>query len=181
MNQLHTNKELTKILITGISCAGKTTLKERIETRYPNIVTVDLETQKKFPVCENTRVVILVGGYNIKENSHHVDKILFISPPPTKYVHNWCRRGIQTIKKAYRSKEKREMFNARNIRATSKYIFGIIFKSKKEENNCVQHIHNNLSTKATIVHSVDQGLTSIDKWLKDILEFEYSSSTVKQL
>ncbi len=66
-----------RILITGIGCIGKSSLRERIATEFPNqVITVDMDYTKEIPSDKN-KIVIVESVHGLEENRQQFDKYLY--------------------------------------------------------------------------------------------------------
>lgn len=81
-----------KILITGIGCIGKSSLRERLALDFPdNVISVDMDYDKKIP-SNKDKVVIVEHVHGLKENPQIFDKILYLLPP-RRHPILWLRRA----------------------------------------------------------------------------------------
>lgn len=81
-----------KILITGIGCIGKSSLRERIALDFPdNVISVDMDYNKKIPSDRN-KAVIVESVHGLEENPQTFDKILYLLHPRWHAV-LWLRRA----------------------------------------------------------------------------------------
>jgi len=57
-----------KILITGIGCVGKSSLRERLALDFPdNVISVDMDYNREIP-SEGDKVVIVEFVHGLEEN-----------------------------------------------------------------------------------------------------------------
>ena len=83
---------MMKILIAGIGCIGKNSLRERLALDFPdNVISVDMDYNKEIPSDED-KVVIVESVHGLKENPHIFDKILYLLPPRWHFI-LWLKRA----------------------------------------------------------------------------------------
>ena len=81
-----------KILITGIGCIGKSSLRERFALDFPDkVISVDMDYDKKIP-SNKDKVVIVESVHGLEENPQFFDKILYLLPP-RRHPILWLRRA----------------------------------------------------------------------------------------
>ncbi len=81
-----------KILITGIGCIGKSSLRERIASEFPDkVISVDMDYTNEIP-SDRDKVVIVESVHGLEENPHSYDKILYLMPPRW-HLFFWLRRA----------------------------------------------------------------------------------------
>lgn len=81
-----------KILITGIGCIRKSSLREELALTFPdNINSVDMDYTPKIP-SDNDKIVVVGSIHGLKENPQMFDKILNLLPPRWHSL-LWFKRG----------------------------------------------------------------------------------------
>ena len=81
-----------KILITGIGCIGKSSLRERLALDFPDsVISVDMDYDRDIP-SESDKVVIVESVHGLEENPQMFDEILYLLPP-RRHPILWLRRA----------------------------------------------------------------------------------------
>ena len=69
------------ILITGIGCIGKSSLREKIFSDFPEqVISVDMDYDKEIPRVSN-KIVIVESVHGLVDNPQRYDKILYLQSP----------------------------------------------------------------------------------------------------
>jgi len=163
-----------KILITGIGCIGKSSLRERIALDFPdNVISVDMDYNKKIPSDRN-KAVIVESVHGLEENPQTFDKILYLLPPrwhPFLWLRRtwaWFSTGIVDLS-APRGKRKR--FAIINIPIILKILMRNIFMSKKWVKTDLNQIQEKLRSKTHITSSSNEGYRTIKSWIINHMNF----------
>ena len=83
-----------KVLITGIGCIGKSTLREKLDSEFPDkVISVDMEYDKQIPSDEG-KVVIVESVHGLEDNPQMFDKILYLLPPRGIIFYGLKERGL---------------------------------------------------------------------------------------
>lgn len=157
-----------KILITGIGCIGKSTLRERIATDYSDfVISVDMDYDKKIPSDEN-KVIIIESVHGLEEDPLIFDRILYLLPPRL-HLFIWLRRawawfstGIVDLSAP---KGKRKRFAISNIPIILNILMRNIFRSRSWIREDLCQIQEGLKGKSHIASSVNEGYRMIKSWI----------------
>jgi len=122
-----------KILITGIGCIGKSSLREKLALDFPdNVITVDMDYSRQIP-SDKDKVVIVESVHGPEENPQMFDKILYLLPP-RRHPILWLKRGwawfSTGIVDLSAPKGKRKRFAIFNIPIILKILMRNIFMSR---------------------------------------------------
>jgi len=168
-----------KILITGIGCIGKRSLREKLALAFPNkVITVDMDYAKEVPV-EANKVVIVESVHGLEANPQNFDKILYLLPP-RHHVFLWFRRawawfstGIVDLSAP---KGKRKRFALSNIPIILKIVHRNILNRRKWIKTDIELIKKDFFDKAFIAKSSEQGYRVIKSWVKYYTEISIIES-----
>jgi len=157
-----------KILITGIGCIGKSSLREKITSVFPEkIVSVDMDYENKIPHIKN-KIVVVESVHGLEEKPQMFDKILYLLPPQGHLIF-WLRRawiwfatGVVDLSEP---KGRRKKFSISNIPIIMKILGRNILMSKKWIKSDLYHIEEKLKDKTHIASSVDEGYRILKSWI----------------
>jgi hypothetical protein len=159
-----------KILITGIGCIGKSTLREKITSAFPEkVVSVDMDYENKIPQIKN-KIVVVESVHGLEEKPQMFDKILYLLPPEAHLIF-WLRRawiwfetGVVDLSKP---KGKRKKFSISNIPIITKILGRNILISKKWVKSDLYYIEEKLKDKTHIALSIDEGYRMLTTWISN--------------
>ena len=162
-----------KILITGIGCIGKSSLREKLASTFPNkVITVDMDYDKEVPI-EADKVVIVESVHGLETNPQNFDKILYLLPP-RHHVFLWFRRawawfstGIVDLSAP---KGKRKRFALSNIPIILKIVHRNILNRKKWTKADIELIQKECFNRTVFVRSVERGFRIIENWIKIFMD-----------
>lgn len=161
-----------KILITGIGCIGKSTLREKLESEFPDkVIPVDMDYDKQIPSDEG-KVVIVESVHGLEDNPRMFDKILYLLPPrghPVlwfKRAWAWFSTGIVDLSAP---KGKRKKFSLYNIPIILKIIVRNIFGRTRWIGEDLNKIQKGLEARTNIASSVNVGYGIIKSWITDYI------------
>lgn len=157
-----------KILITGIGCIGKSSLRERLALDFrDNVISVDMDYNREIP-SESDKVVIVESVHGLEENPMMFDKILYLLPPRW-HILLWLRRawawfstGIVDLSAP---KGKRKRFAISNIPVILKILMRNIFWRRSWIRADLNQIQEELKDKTYITSSVNEGYVMIKSWI----------------
>lgn len=157
-----------KILITGIGCIGKSSLREQLASEFPkNVITVDMDYNKKIPSDDN-KMVIVESVHGLEESPQMFDKILYLLPPRWHVIF-WLRRawtwfstGIVDLSAP---KGKRKRFAISNIPIILKILMRNIIMRKKWIEADINKIQGELNDRTDIASSINEGNRTIKSWI----------------
>lgn len=169
-----------KILITGIGCIGKSSLREKLASTFPNNVTsIDMDYNKEIPP-NSDKVVIIESVHGLEQNPQMFDKILYLLPP-SKHILLWFRRawawfstGIVDLSAP---KGKRKKFAITNISIVLEILIRNIFMSKRWIREDVSYIQAELKDKTYITSSSDEGYRIMKSWIINYMNFNDTYKT----
>jgi len=157
-----------KILITGIGCIGKSSLRERLTLSFPDdVISVDMDYTSKIP-SDKDKVVIVESVHGLEENPQMFDKILYLLPPrwhPFLWLKRgwaWFSTGVVDLSEP---KGKRKKFAISNIPLILKILMRNIFMINKWIRGDIRYIQAVLKDKTFITSSVDEGYRMIKFWI----------------
>ena len=157
-----------KILITGIGCIGKSSLRERLALEFrDNVITVDMDYNREVP-SESDKVVIVESVHGLEENPQMFDRILYLLPPRwhiilwLKRAWAWFSMGIVDLSAP---KGKRKRFAISNIPIILKILMRNIFMSRRWIRADLNQIQEELKDKTYITSSVNEGYVMINSWI----------------
>lgn len=157
-----------KILITGIGCIGKSSLRERIAAEFHDkVVTVDMDYTSDIP-SENDKVIIVESVHGLEENPQSYDKILYLLPPRwhailwLRRVWAWFSTGIVDLSDP---KGVRKQYAIFNIPIILKILSRNIFFSKRWTRSDLIQLQEQLKSKAQITSSYNEGYKVIKSWI----------------
>lgn len=157
-----------KILITGIGCIGKSSLRERLAIEFHDkVITVDMDYTNEIP-SNNDKVVIVESVHGLEDNPQMYDKILYLLPPRW-HILLWLRRawawfstGIVDLSDP---KGKRKRYALSNIPLIMKILTRNILFSKKWTRSDLIQLQEPLRFKAQITSSYNEGYKVIKSWI----------------
>jgi len=157
-----------KILITGIGCIGKSSLREKISSDFPEkVISVDMDFENEIPDIKN-KIAVVESVHGLEENPQMFDKILYLLPPQGHLLF-WLRRGwiwyATGIVDISEPKGRKKKFYLLNIPIIMKILFRNIFMRKKWVNDDLYHIKEQLKNKTYIASSVDEGYKKLKSWI----------------
>ena len=157
-----------KVLITGIGCIGKSTLREKLDSEFPDkLISVDMDYDKHIPSDEG-KVVIVESVHGLEDNPRMFDKILYLLPPPGhpvlwfKRAWAWFSTGIVDLSAP---KGKRKKFSLFNIPIILKIIVRNIFGRTGWIREDLNKIQKGLEARTNIASSVNVGYGIIKSWI----------------
>ena len=158
-----------KILITGIGCIGKSSLREKLALAFPNkVISVDMDYNKTIPF-EPDKVVIVENVHGLEENSQDFDKILYLLPPP-RHIFLWFSRAWAWFSTGTvdlsAPKGKRKRFALTNIPIILKIIHRNILYRKKWIKADIELIQKECLCKTVFARSVEKGFRVIESWVE---------------
>lgn len=158
-----------RILITGIGCIGKSSLRERLSLDFPdNVITVDMDYDNEIPL-DTDKVVIVESVHGLEHNPEMFDKILYLLPPQ-KHIFLWLRRawawfstGIVDLS-APKGIKKR--FALSNIPIIFQILMRNIMWRKRWIKTDIDLLQRVLYEKNCIAPSIDYGYRAVKLWIK---------------
>ena len=157
-----------KILITGIGCIGKSSLRETLALDFPdNVISVDMDYNREIP-SEEDKVVIVESVHGLEENPQIFDKILYLLPP-RRHLILWLRRAwawfATGIVDLSAPKGKRKPFAISNIPIILKILMRNIFVRRRWIRTDLTKIGEELRSKTHIASSTNEGYRMIKSWI----------------
>lgn len=169
-----------KILITGIGCIGKSSLREKIASDFPDqVISVDMDYDKEIPSVRN-KIVIVESVHGLEENPQMFDKILYLLPP-RRHPILWSRRawawfstGIVDLSAP---KGNRKRFAIFNIPIILKILMRNIFMSRRWIRADLNKIQEELKGETHITSFVSEGYRIIKCWIINYMNFNDTCKT----
>ena len=157
-----------KILITGVGCVGKSFLREKIATNFPDhVIAIDMDYEKEIPKVKD-KVLLIESVHGLEDDSINYDKILYMQYP---YNHSlmwfkrawiWFATGIVNLSIP---KEKAKKYSVFNIPIIIKILFrNLLFRNKWVDDD-LKLIQRKFSDKAKVASSIDKGYKFISSWI----------------
>lgn len=171
-----------KILITGIGCIGKSSLREKLALTFPdNVISVDMDYTNKIP-SDKDKVVIVESVHGLEENPLMFDKILYLLPPQwhpilwLKRAWAWFSTGIVDLSAP---KGKRKQFAISNIPIILKILMRNIFGRRSWIRADLKQIQDELSGKTKISYSDNEGYRIAKSWIINYMNFNDLHKTLE--
>jgi len=157
-----------KILITGIGCIGKSSLRERVVSEFPDkVISVDMDYDKHIPY-DKGKIVIVESVHGLENNPEIFDRILYLLPPRWHII-LWLRRGwvwfASGIVDFSEPKGKRKRFAVSNIPIILKIILRNIYGRRRWIREDLCKLQKGLEERTNITSSVDDGYRIIKSWV----------------
>lgn len=158
------------LLITGIGCIGKSSLREKIALEFPDpVISVDMDYEKEIPSVKD-KIVIVESVHGLEENTEMFDKILYLLPPRWHTV-IWLRRGWEWFSTGVvdlpAPKGKRKPFAISNIPIILKILMRNILMKKRWVRADLRQIEGELKDKTYIISSVNEGYVLAKTWIQN--------------
>ena len=161
-----------KILITGIGCIGKSSLREKLALDFPdNVITIDMDYSRRIPSDRN-KAVIVESVHGLEENPQTFDKILYLLPPRwhdflwLRRVWAWFSTGIVDLSAP---KGKRKKFALSNVPIILKILMRNIFGRRSWIKADIGLLQKELSDKTCFASSTEYGHKVIEFWIKHFI------------
>lgn len=169
-----------RILITGIGCIGKSSLRERLSLDFPdNVITVDMDYDNEIP-SDSEKIVVVESVHGLEQNPEMFDKILYLLPPRYQTI-LWLRRGwawfATGIVDLSAPKGKRKRFAISNIPIIVMILIKNIFGSKKWIKEDLCQIQEELKGKTHIASLVNEGYRIMKSWIINYMNFSDTCKT----
>jgi len=161
-----------KILITGIGCIGKSSLREKISSDFPEkVISVDMDFENEIPDIKN-KIAVVESVHGLEENPQMFDKILYLLPPQGHLLF-WLRRGwiwyATGIVDISEPKGRKKKFYLLNIPIIMKILFRNIFMRKKWVKADIILLQKEYSDKTFIASSREEGYRAIESWIRHFI------------
>ncbi len=162
------------ILITGIGCIGKSSLREKIALDFPDqVISVDMDYDDEIP-CVKNKIVVVESVHGLEENTQMFDKILYLLPPQGHLIF-WLRRawtwfatGVVDLPEP---KGRRKKFSVWNVPIILKILIRNILMSRRWVRADLCQIREELKDKTHIASSVDEGYNMAKSWIINYTNF----------
>ncbi len=164
-----------KILITGIGCIGKSSLREKLALNFPDdVISVDMDYTNIIP-SDKDKVVIVESVHGLEDNPQMFDKILYLLPP-RRHTFVWFKRGwawfSTGIVDLSAPKGKRKKFAISNIPIILKILMRNIFMSRRWVRADLNQIQEGLMSKTHIISSSTEGYRIAKSWISNYMNFK---------
>lgn len=156
------------ILITGIGCIGKSSLREKIASDFPDqVISVNMDYDRKIP-CIKNKIVVVESIHGLEENPKMFDRILYLLPPREHLIF-WLRRAwtwfATGIVDLSAPKGKMKRYSIYNVPIISKILARNIFLRNRWINNDLKLIQNKFRDRKQVASSIDEGYKIIKFWI----------------
>jgi len=158
-----------KILINGIGCVGKSTLRKKLSSAFPNnVIIVDMNYAKDIPT-DTDKVVIVEATHSIEEYPQVFDKILYMLPPKNHtfllLIRGWIwfSTGLVFLSNP---QGKQKPFALSNIPIILKILFRNIFFRRKWVRDDLYLLKEKFGSITYISHSFDEGYNIVKSWIE---------------
>lgn len=169
-----------KILITGIGCIGKSSLRERLSLDFhDNVITVDMDYNNEIPP-DDDKVVIVESVHGLEQDPQMFDKILYLLPP---WYHTilWLKRGWAWFSTGIVDlsipKGKRKKFAISNIPIILKILIRNIFRRRRWILADINQIQEELNDKTHITLSSKVAYKIAKSWIINYMNFNDTCKT----
>jgi hypothetical protein len=156
------------ILITGIGCIGKSSLREKIASDFPDqVISVDMDYNHEIPDVKN-KIVVVESVHGLEENPQMFDKILYLLPPKGHFflwlrrAWTWFATGVVDLPEP---KGKKKKYSVRNVPIILKILMRNIFMSRIWVRADLRQIQEELKDKTHVASSLDEGYNIIKSWI----------------
>lgn len=156
------------ILIAGIGCIGKSSLRKKIASNFSDqVISVDMDYDSIIPHVKD-KIVIVESVHGLEDNAQCYDKILYLKPPYNhiilwfKRAWIWFTTGIVDFSKP---KGKMKRYSICNIPVILRILGRNLFMRNRWINNDLKIIKNKFSGRTKDVSSIDEGYKIIKSWL----------------
>ncbi len=162
-----------KILITGIGCIGKSSLRERLALTFSDkVISVDMDYTNKIP-SDKDKVVIVESVHGLEENPQIFDKILYLLPP-RRHPILWFKRGWAWFSTGVvdlsAPKGKRKKFAISNIPIILRILMRNIFMSRRWVRADLNQIQEGLKSKTHICSTNIEGYRIAKTWIRNYMK-----------
>ena len=163
------------ILITGIGCIGKSSLREKIASDYPDqVISVDMDYDREIPRVRN-KIVVVESVHGLEENPQRYDKILYLQSPHN-HIAVWLRRAwtwfAAGIVDFSEPKGKMKRYSIYNIPIILKILARNIFLKNRWIDNDLNLIQNKFRDRTQIASSIGEGYKIIKSWINLYIKAE---------
>jgi hypothetical protein len=167
------------ILITGIGCVGKSTIRKRIAQKYPNdVFTVDLEADMDHSAeapKNIDKIVIAESVHGLENNPNQYDKILYLMPPKNhillwlKRAWIWFSTGVVDVANP---QGKNKKYAISNIPIIIKLVLRNLWHRKRWVKDDLNFINTNLRENTKIAIGIDEGYNTLENWVEENLRIK---------
>jgi hypothetical protein len=161
-----------KILINSIGCIGKSTLRKKLSSAFPNnVIIVDMNYAKDIPT-DTDKVVIVEATHSINEYPQVFDKILYMLTPKNHTFLLLIRGWVWfSTGKVYLShlQGKQKPFALSNIPVILKILSRTIFLKKRWVRDDLDLIKKKFESKTYISHAYNEGYKTIKSWITNYI------------
>lgn len=163
------------ILITGIGCIGKSSLREKIASGFPiQVISVDMDYDKEIP-CVKNKIVVVESVHGLEDNPQRYDKILYLQSPHN-YIGLWFKRAwtwfATGIVDFSEPKGKMKKYSICNIPIILRILARNIFLRNRWIDNDLRLIRNKFRDRTQVASSIDEGYEIIKSWVNHYIKAE---------
>lgn len=169
------------ILITGIGCVGKSTVRKKIAQRYRGkVFTIDLETDMGHsaePPKNINKVVIAESVHGLENNPNQYDKVLYLLPPRNHTIlwlgraWIWFSTGVVDLANPIGKKER---YAVSNIPHIMKLVLRNLRYRREWVKDDLNFINANLADRARIASILEEGVSIVEEWIEEFSKIKLS-------
>jgi hypothetical protein len=156
------------ILITGVGCSGKSTLREKIALDFPDqVISVDMDYSDEIPPLKN-KIIVVESVHGLEKNPEKYDKILYLLPPKGHTI-IWLRRGwtwfATGIVDLSEPQGRKKKYSLLNVPVILKILFRNILLSGRWVRADLCQIQEKLKDKTYVASSIKEGYEVVKSWI----------------
>ena len=156
------------VLITGIGCIGKSTLRQRVaDALGGRVICVDRDEDLPDPSPAPGQALIVESVHGLEEPPGHWDLVVYLLPPPG-HLHRWLRRGFtwfRTGKVDRPPRTVRHPWSLLNVPLIVQLVFRNVFLAKSWVEEDLQHIKEHFGTRAFVAQNEKAAFEAIINYL----------------
>lgn len=156
------------ILITGIGCIGKSTLRRRIQAAHSvNVVTTDRDDPNTPPVPAAGQILVVEAVHGLDEPPDQWGLVVYLMPPPGHAL-RWLRRGFVwfrtgSVDRPFRVV--RRPYSLLNLPVIIRLVARNIWNAKRWVSDDLLRIEALFGDEAVITPDADQALWAVERFL----------------
>ena len=160
--------EARTVLITGIGCIGKSTLRQRVaDALGDRVVCVDRDEDIPDPSPAPGQALIVESVHGLEEPPVHWNLVVYLQPPPG-HILRWLRRGFawfRTGKVDRPPRTIRRPWSLLNIPLIVRLVLRNILLARRWVGEDLQHIKENHGTRAIIAEDASKAFKTIIQFI----------------
>ena len=156
------------VLLTGIGCIGKSTLRQRVaDTLGDRVICVDRDEDVPDPSPVLGQALIVESVHGLEEPPSHWDLVIYLLPPPGHTL-RWLRRGFAWFRTGQVDRPprtRRHPWSLLNILLIVQLVFRNIFLAKNWVEEDLHHIKEHFGTRAFVAQEEKAAFEAIKNYL----------------